>query len=480
MTTTTATNETPATAPAAAPALPPPAGAPPPAAPPPGPPRQPPAPIGFGPRGLELRTFEDVYRFCSAAVRAGVFPGSKRNDEPFESAVAQQMMKVFYGAEIGLTPLASVQCIYIVEGKLSIAATTVNALLTQNPRVKFELKKVPRSQLGEPCPFAEETSDEEVEAWGKELVGLWTNTACVIEWWVDGVHKGESAFTIEEARTAGVAGKTVWKSYAKAMLHARALTQGARAYAPFVFNGAVYVPEELERTPETTANETDIIYDARGEAQNVGPAAQQNGGAKGGSATLKRAAEQAAVKQIEATAESTILDVVPPADASPEPVPVAAPAVAASSGGAGGASPMVAALEAIPTPEIVPAPAKQEPATPPPTEVVVDEAAQRLPPDDVPAVAPGEPTPPPPAEPAPAAKASPLLEALRSTPESTDPSVLSAHRDTWASKLDAAASASAKLWRRAAYNRARKVAETEGFDEQAVAELARLKALVAS
>jgi hypothetical protein len=57
-----------------------------------------------------------------------------------------------------------------------------------------------------------------------------------------------SVFTIEDARAADlIAGKNghTWKKYARNMLFARALTNGARWHCADVFGGPVYTPEEM-------------------------------------------------------------------------------------------------------------------------------------------------------------------------------------------------------------------------------------------
>lgn len=61
-----------------------------------------------------------------------------------------------------------------------------------------------------------------------------------------GESLGVSEFTIEEARQAELTSRPPWRKYPRAMLFARAMSQGVRTYCPDVFGTAVYTPEELD------------------------------------------------------------------------------------------------------------------------------------------------------------------------------------------------------------------------------------------
>ena len=128
---------------------------------------------------------------------------------------AQAMVKVMAGAEIGLPPFASMSGIHIVQGKPVIGANLIATLVKNDPRYDYRVKR----------------SD---------------NEACVLTWYEGGKAVGESTFTMTEANAAGLTGKPTWKAYPSDMLFARALTRGARRYAPGIFGGApVYTPDEM-------------------------------------------------------------------------------------------------------------------------------------------------------------------------------------------------------------------------------------------
>lgn len=128
---------------------------------------------------------------------------------------AQAMVKVMAGAEIGLPPFASMTGIHIVQGKPVLGANLIATLVKNDPRYDYRIKQADGS-------------------------------ACVITWYENGKPSGESAFTMAEAQAAGLTGKQTWKAYPSDMLFARALTRGARRYAPGIFGGApIYTPEEM-------------------------------------------------------------------------------------------------------------------------------------------------------------------------------------------------------------------------------------------
>jgi hypothetical protein len=128
---------------------------------------------------------------------------------------AQAMVKVMAGAEIGLPPFASMSGIHIVNGKPTLGANLIATLVKNDPRYDYRVKRA-------------------------------DNEACVLAWYEGGAAVGESSFSIQEANAAGLTGKQTWKAYASDMLFARALTRGARRYAPGIFGGApIYTPDEM-------------------------------------------------------------------------------------------------------------------------------------------------------------------------------------------------------------------------------------------
>lgn len=128
---------------------------------------------------------------------------------------AQAMVKVMAGAELGLPPFASMSGIHIVQGKPVLGANVIATLVKNSGRYDYRIRQ----------------SDGNV---------------CVLEWRENGQPVGESSFTMSEAQAAGLTGKDNWKKYPSDMLFARAISRGARRFAPGIFGGSpVYTPDEM-------------------------------------------------------------------------------------------------------------------------------------------------------------------------------------------------------------------------------------------
>lgn len=167
--------------------------------------------------------FEVMQRMAKAMVASGFFSDTKD--------VAQALVKIQAGREMGLPAFASMSGIHIIQSKPVLGANLIATLVKNDPRYDYRIR----------------TCD---------------NNQCVLVWYESGKPVGESGFTIAEAQTAGLAGKDNWKKYPSDMLFARAISRGARRYAPGIFGGApVYTPDEFN-----------LDTDAEGQIINVTPA----------------------------------------------------------------------------------------------------------------------------------------------------------------------------------------------------------------
>lgn len=153
----------------------------------------------------------DVFRVGEIMVKSGYFTDVRD--------ASQAIVKILAGAEIGIGPLAAISGVYIQNGKPTYSANIIAAAIKKSKRYDYRVK-------------------------------LLTAIQCDLEFFENGKSAGVSSFTMKDAETAGLlAGRNVhsWKHYPKNMLFARALTNGARFYAPDVFGGqAPYSPEELD------------------------------------------------------------------------------------------------------------------------------------------------------------------------------------------------------------------------------------------
>ena len=121
---------------------------------------------------------------------------------------------IMTGKELGLGTMQSLRSIHIVEGKPTMAAELMSALVAE--RIPGALLRVA------------ETSEKR----------------CVVEAGRPGTQATNFTWTLEDARVAGLLNKDNWKKYPRAMLRSRAVSEACRAVFPDAIIG-VYTPDEL-------------------------------------------------------------------------------------------------------------------------------------------------------------------------------------------------------------------------------------------
>ena len=158
--------------------------------------------------------------------------------------VSKAVAKLLVGRELGIGAMASMMGVQIVQGNPALSAGLIGALVLRSGRYRYEV---------------DEASD----------------ATCRLSWYRDGVKIGESSFTFDEAKRAGLASKDVWKNYPSDLCFARALTRGARRFCPDVFLGAVYTPEELGASVDGATGE---VLDVPSRAALPGPSTAATNG----------------------------------------------------------------------------------------------------------------------------------------------------------------------------------------------------------
>lgn len=132
--------------------------------------------------------------------------------------VAQAIVKVLAGREMGFGPIASMTGIYIVKGKPSMGANLIAAAVKRSGKYDYRVRT--------------HTADE-----------------CSIEFYerIDGKREliGVSTFTKADAIKAGTQNLD---KFPRNMFFARAMSNGAKWYCADVFGGPIYTPEELGAT----------------------------------------------------------------------------------------------------------------------------------------------------------------------------------------------------------------------------------------
>lgn len=152
--------------------------------------------------------------------------------------VAEAFVKVTAGAELGLSPSQAMRGVHVIQGKTIIGAGLLSSLLDRPP-YDFTTRFEPN-----------------IEA----------PTSCTITVFKNGVERGQSHFSLDDAKRAGLLkGGGNWEKYPSDMLFARAVSQAARRYAAGALGGAVYVEAhgEFEIQPDAPATPNGVTAKPR-------------------------------------------------------------------------------------------------------------------------------------------------------------------------------------------------------------------------
>jgi len=162
--------------------------------------------------GLALQSFDDAWRFWQMVAKTDFAPKDFKN-KPESCMLAGQ-----HGAELGLGPMQSLQCIAVINGRPTIWGDAALALV----------------QSSSVCEFVSEA----VEGDGDQMVAT-----CIAK------RRGYPApsaikFSVADAKRAGLWGKSgPWTQYPKRMLQLRARGFALRDAFPDVLKGLVTAEE---------------------------------------------------------------------------------------------------------------------------------------------------------------------------------------------------------------------------------------------
>lgn len=180
------------------------------------------APIMTAGRGLELRTLDDMFRVATAICKSGFAP--KGVDTPEAAFVAMQM-----GFEIGLSPMAAIQNVAVINGRPSVWGDAVKGIVLATNA----------------CEDFREWFDgdgEKLTAW------------CSIK--RRGYSEVTRSFSMADAKTADLSKKPgPWQQYPKRMLQMRARSWACRDAFPDALKG-LFVAEEARDIPAETIDVT--------------------------------------------------------------------------------------------------------------------------------------------------------------------------------------------------------------------------------
>jgi hypothetical protein len=250
-----------------------------------------------GDRGLRLTSLDEMFRFARYVSGSGLAP--KGIETPEAILVAMQL-----GAEIGLTPMSSLQNIAVINGRPSVWGDTQLAVCRAT---------------GDLSDFEEwfEVGGNRIERAPSEFADTTTAVCSVTR---KGFRPSIGSFSVGDAKRAGLWGKNVWAQYPARMLKFRARSFVLRDQFGDALRGLRTAEEEsevIDVTPRVVAT----VSMAQG-----GP----------GDATQEPKASPASVGEVQTTRrrKPTPHEIAPapapePVQAPvsvPEPSPAAAPA----------------------------------------------------------------------------------------------------------------------------------------------------------
>lgn len=168
------------------------------------------------------RTMAEAWKLAQTFHASGLLPRGIASPEAAFTIIAT-------GAELGLSPMASLRSIHIIEGKPALSAALIAGIVQRRPDLCEGFALV-------------ESSD----------------TIATYETTRRGQAPVRISFTIEQAQRAGLAGKDIWRKYPHAMLRARASAELARAVYPDVVGG-LYDPDEIPGAEVRTVEPRPVV-----------------------------------------------------------------------------------------------------------------------------------------------------------------------------------------------------------------------------
>ena len=155
-----------------------------------------------------IKTSADAISIGETFYKSGMFADIK--------SAQQAVVKIMAGAEMGISPFQAMSGIHIIQGKPTIGAGLMASRVKASGKYNYKVLEM-------------------------------TDKVCSIEFTEGGQPIGTSSFTIEDAKKAGT--KNIDR-FPRNMLFARAMSNGVRWFCPDIYEGPVYVPEEMQEVTE--------------------------------------------------------------------------------------------------------------------------------------------------------------------------------------------------------------------------------------
>ena len=176
----------------------------------------------------ELDLFKEPMALSEVFVKSGMFPDVKSQ--------AQGVVKILAGRELGLTPFQAMGGLYFVNGKIGIQANICSGLIRKSKKYDYSIIKA----TDETCEidFFDITEKETPKKLGTSIFGKL------------------------DAAKAELINKPNYKNYPSDMYFARAISRGAKRYAPDALMGYSTIEELQDIETEVIPAKTTIQIDA--------------------------------------------------------------------------------------------------------------------------------------------------------------------------------------------------------------------------
>lgn len=166
----------------------------------------------IGSSGLKLTTLGEVQQLAGVLFQSGWFEDVK--------SAAQATIKILYGLEQGLSPMESMNGLYVYKGKICAYADLIGTKIKQSGR--YDWRIVSLNDKG--CKLS------------------WHEFSLTEQGWL---FLGETEFTRVDAEKRGLMQRHQYQTMFEDMCFARALTRGYKRYAQGVFKIPINSVEEM-------------------------------------------------------------------------------------------------------------------------------------------------------------------------------------------------------------------------------------------
>jgi len=191
-----------------------------------------------GPNRLARLNMRELKEVAQVFIQSGSFTDVKQ--------VAQAMVKIMAGAELGFSPIVSMTGVHFFNGKVSLGANLIASLIKDSGRYEYKVT---------------EHTTEACSVHFYQKISSIKNAEIAVELKSLGVAV---RYTFQDATKAGLTGKDNWKKYPMDMLFAACIRQGARRYCADILRGVtpetdVDAESEVDRTAFDGAAEPNVV-----------------------------------------------------------------------------------------------------------------------------------------------------------------------------------------------------------------------------